>query len=144
MNTETQKNAEIRAQAQNWYVRLADDQAAPEDWIEFTQWLESDPRHVDAYDEIELALSGLVADAQANTHDETNNVVSLSEVRRSRWNMATTVRALAAVFVAAIVVLGVLQVQQGPTDIQQYATQIGEQKEVVLADGTHLILNTNT
>ena len=48
----TKDKAEIEAEAIGWAIRLRD--AGAGDWEDFTNWLEADPAHRQAYDEVSL------------------------------------------------------------------------------------------
>ncbi len=154
-------SADILKQARAWYVRLANDQAGSEDWMAFTDWLEQSPAHVDAYDAVELALADIPianpleqtpptpgdkpASVPANDSDPLPaNVTRFPIQKRNRSAWLGRIVAVAAVLMAALVVVNRTDIFNPPAMAVQYATNIGEQRDVVLSDGTHLTLNTNT
>lgn len=47
---------DLLEEAAMWHVRVSTDKALSDDWIAFTQWLEEDNRHVEAYNMIENVL----------------------------------------------------------------------------------------
>ena len=155
---------EILERARAWHVRLSNEQSSQEDWMEFTDWLEADPAHVAAYDAVELAIADVLASPApvaaktqraANDTSErpepselSDNVVPLSRVRHQAPRKAAVwmgrIVAIAAVLVAALVVINRTDIFSPEAQAVQYATNIGEQRNVVLADGTQIVLNTNT
>ncbi len=133
-------SAESMEQARAWYVRLADENAGGEEWEKFTLWLEDNPEHVAAYDHLELTLDELSnqADITADT-----NVIPLVAKSRSTHYYKHFV-GLAAALLAAIVLFVTTDIFQAKPDLVRYATNIGGHKDIVLKDGTHISLNTDT
>lgn len=139
---------QIIEQARSWYVRLGSEQANADDWISFTEWLEEHPLHVDAYDRVELAL--LDAEVSSLQSDDVDNVVPfITKPKSSKTAPKNPAFAwgrfagIAALFIAALTVYFTNNPLQDAS-VQTYATKIGGHKEIVLADGTRINLNTNT
>ena len=65
-------NAAARDQAIDWLIRQRDPAFA--DWEPFTNWLEADPTHADAYAEL-AALEEAVAERLAGTRAQTDMFV---------------------------------------------------------------------
>ncbi len=173
MNKKTVMTELIMEQARTWYVRMGSELAGADDWALFTDWLEESPLHVDAYDQVELSLSAITAPAldqepalvqdnavQENTVQErADNVVPLftkpnniPENKSPDQSVADKKRpkivwaryaGIAALFVAALTVFYSSNFSSQPS-VQTYATNIGGQEAIVLADGTRINLNTNT
>ena len=118
----------IIEQAAAWHVASSNDAM---DWDGFTAWLEADPRHRTAYDEIALTdavvvdhreiLAGVVEQPQVDT-------------ARSRPRLAWAGGAIAAALVAMVAVPPLLR---DPATV--FATD-GASREIALADGTHIVL----
>ncbi len=129
------KTEYIRAEAINWLIRLRDGDAA--DWEALTLWLEGDARRAAIYRSVALD------DAELPLPSRTR----LPEIRANdnaplRWNankamIATATGALAACAIAVITVPQ-FWLSQG-----RYAvtTRPGEQRHIVLRDGTRITLN---
>jgi transmembrane sensor len=119
-------------EANEWLVRLRDDAATPADRAEFEAWRDADPRHAAAFARVSGAVEGvggLGADLRAH----------LEARRRPALNRRTlTVAAMAAV---ALLAIGVGYRALAP---QTYATAVGEQRTIALADGSRVELNTDT
>ncbi len=149
MSTRISIPEDILSQARAWYVRLGSEQAGVNDWQEFTSWLEADLRHLDAYDQVELAVADIPTVAfgtPVTSSPLADNVVSLQDKRRVLKSVNLThLMGIAATLIAALALLYTTNVfQSSPAQAQQYATNIGEYKDITLADGTRINLNTNT
>lgn len=120
-----------------WHLRLQT--ANGEDWDAFVAWLEADPSRSDAYDRVEAGHAAITADAfppaplPVAANDEAPR-------RRRLWPWATGFAAIAAILLVALVSLPMLR---GP-DRYEIATRPGEQREVVIADGSSAMLNGGT
>ncbi|MCI1142879.1 DUF4880 domain-containing protein [Sphingomonas sp. WKB10] len=90
-------SADIDEAAARWHLAQADDDM---DWAAFTDWLEADPRHRDAYDAMAL-LDDRIDAAGPALHARAAD--PLPERRISRWGPWS---AIAAVVIAAV--LGLL------------------------------------
>jgi len=131
----------IATAALDWVVRQRD--PGFEAWEEFTQWLDEDPAHGDAYYEV-AALDADLADlpAEATPVEITTPVTEPDDIvvpfapRRSN-RRAWLTGALAASLVG-IVSIGVLQ--RAPDDYR-IQTAMGERQVVTLADGSKIAVN---
>ena len=132
----------IRAEAISWHIRLREDRA--DDWVAFTDWLERDPRHSNAYDAIALA------DAQlAPVFDEWSRLpVALTNDNRPirkpteasrRWMIGGLGAAAAAAGL-----LFVLPMVSPQADYYDVTTTPGEQRIVTLAGRDRIALNGET
>lgn len=141
---------EILDAAAAWHQRTAAVDATESDWLAFTAWLEADPRHRVAYDLVEHADETATAQAgalrkQLQPQDLQAAVLPFRPAaparvsRRQLWLGAAT--ALAASIAIAMVTRSPDQTAPAVT---AYATGVGEQREVALADGSRVRLNTNS
>ena len=114
-----------------WHRALAHDDA---DWDGYTLWLEADPRHRRAFDEItltDLTLDNRIDDLRALRSREPEPVaapVARHSVSRRRWLYGSVAAAVAA----AIAIPTLWSQQQHDT---VYATARGETRQVALGDG---------
>jgi transmembrane sensor len=126
------QHSDIQEAARLWAIRVPDPAFA--DWDGFTEWLERDPAHLEAY---EMALddeawgAGLLASAPVETP------VAI-QLRRNWWLPAGAAAA------AAIAAIGSWAVFERDAPAQQIATAPGEHRMIDLADGSKLALNGNT
>ena len=166
-------NSQIYEEASAWVVRHRIDELDAEARREFDAWLRASPQHVRAYLEMssiweELpaldpslnpAADRLVAHArtEGNVHPlvgrsaPQSTVVNLAVAQSPRvsggpgsrrggaWLHSGNLAALAASFVVAIGVAGWLYLQR---DV--YSTGVGEQRALLLADGSRVELNARS
>lgn len=124
-------------EAARWYAELQDEAVPAEVWQRFLAW-ERHPENAAAFRQIEAALQTL--DRSRHKLGKT----AVLEKKRQVWPW------IAAMAAALVLVAGVL-VQPGASPalveepvVEVYATAIGEQRAVSLADGSAARLNTAT
>ena len=120
----------IRAQAAAWLARLRSDSPAPEDRAGFQSWLDDDDRHGAAFETVTAVwdlTGGLDVDRPMRAPSP------------ARSNRRAVLAGVAAAFVVAVG-SGIWFSDRGKT----YATALGEQRRVVLADGSKVTLDTGT
>jgi transmembrane sensor len=134
--------AEIDEEAAAWIWRMESGATASADPEGFEAWLRQDPRHRRAVDELSKvweALDGLTeAQRGAATLSKATGVEPHAGVLHPRplWFAAA-----AAVVVAAV---GASLWLNKTSETQVLATAVGQHRNVVLADGSLVSLNTNT
>lgn len=129
-----------REAAVAWFTRLQGDPAL-EEWTAFRDWLEADPRHRLAYEEVESVWLDLDEAPPPALLSADETVVPFRKPGRKVPAWTWGVGALtAAAAVVAIAVLPRLETSQ----TQTYATGKGEVHAITLADGSHLTLGSNT
>jgi transmembrane sensor len=131
---------DIDEEAAVWIWRMDSAAVVAADRQAYEAWLRQDPRHrraAAALSTVWNALDGLAEakrDEKIATFAQTAKLPLLHHPRR--WWFAA-----AAAFAAAAV--GALWLQQGG-ELQTLATAVGQQRNVTLADGSIVTLNTNT
>lgn len=128
----------LRGDAVAWLVRVQSDGATGDDWAALTDWLEASEAHRAAFEEAELLAAELsdraeeIAQALAPPSAE---IIPLRPraTRKQRWPLISALTAAAAALVVAPMVW---QASQGEAIV--YQTAPGENREVTLADGTHI------
>ena len=116
------------AEAVRWHARLRDADAALR--ASHASWLAADPRHPQAMDEVEALYGKLEAPV-------------LAELRPLRQRHSARRRGMAGLAIAACLVLAVTATIYWP-DTHDASTGIGQSKDVMLADGSKVTLNTNS
>ena len=148
----------LEEKALHWHVRLHGGDATEADWLDFTSWLEAEPAHNDAYDLVALAWDAaedltdstpVAANDSDETHNQGDNVVAFPLHRLRKAVIAKPLAfggGFGAAIAATLLVLmaPVFLGSNGSIDPTLYATAIGEQRTVTLADGSTVVLNTNT
>ncbi|NVJ70486.1 MAG: FecR domain-containing protein [Alphaproteobacteria bacterium] len=145
-------NEKLHDEAVRWHVRMESDTASEADWIAFTEWLEADDLHRQAYDSVEniqiaIDLGTATEEQIAAPAPALDDVVPKSSVidasqrfgRAKSWTMAAA--ALAAMI---MLVVGLRNFGAPEYGVQEYTTGKGEQRLVALADGTTVQLNTDS
>jgi len=122
--------------ARLWAIRTYDPGFA--DWDAFTEWLESDPRHLRAY-EAALDDDAWAADLLAASSTPVSATTALPTPRaRRRWFALGG--AVAAMLVA---VVGGTTLLRGSPE-QEVMTALGEHRAIQLSDGSRIQLNGGT
>ncbi len=129
----------VLEQAAEWYARLRDGQASDQDRADWQQWLHSAEEHQTAW--------CYVADISGRF----DPLRTIPDPRQAADNLCAVhdrllVRRRILLGVAALAGSGLLGGLIGREDLlawaADYRTAIGEQREIILADGTRLWLNT--
>lgn len=128
-----------------WVVRMHSDQVTGADEAAFAAWLAADPAHRLAYDNLAATWQGAgqAMRDDADLRDRLNALRAEQAPAPSRpARRAFVAAAVAALAVAAGVgTWGTLQLAFGP---QVYETAFGEQRRIVLDDGSVVVLNTQS
>ena len=134
MSTTQHIDATVLDQAANWMVRLNASDVRGEDRADWQRWHDQSPQHARAWQRAEALLSRIGGLPPALTRP----VLSRDhEAMRRR-----IVTRLAALLAVAPVAWSAWRV--GPEWTADYRTATGERKEVRLADGSAVMLNTAT
>lgn len=132
--------AEIDEEAAAWTWRLDATAGGALDRSEFEAWLRQDPRHRRAMEELSKVWEALNGLAEAKRGDKIATVTAAPKLagthRRHSWGFAVAAT-------IAVVVAGAAWLQKG-SEIQTLATAVGQHRNVTLADGSIVTLNTNT
>jgi transmembrane sensor len=139
MNTRTWRPADGEAEA--WMARLMAPDCTRADRAAFEDWLAQSPQNIEAWLEMER-IQSMSAQLQS---DEMLRAAARA-IRRSpvRQFHAWVPAAAAAVLVVAVAAIWWRYEPETAAAAQQYATAMGEQSEVTLADGTIVLLDTGT
>ena len=138
-------NQALRETAAGWLVRVQSDQATAEDWAALTEWLEASDDHVVAFDQAEslsLDIADQAADIAAGLAPEDSVVTPL--LRRSSRPAGPPAWMMKAAAVAAVALLLPLGWSGLVGHETTYATQAGETRHLVLADGSQVDLDSMT
>lgn len=129
MNSKDRRQVRIEEAAIEWLAKLNRPDLSDEQQQAFFKWLEASPLHQAAY-------------INAEELWERGTVVSrVSEPQAHSW---VDVRWGWAFAVSCLFVIGAWLILPKQIQMQEYASAFGEQKSVVLEDGSRLILNSNS
>lgn len=133
----------LRRQAAHWLARLQSSRD-PDIARKFQRWRDADPRHAVAFDRVRRSYeqAGLLRHSRSVGSVEQGKVT-----RKDKWQARPALAAAAAV--AVVVSAGALIVRGGMlpfggTDAVMLTTSVGEIRQVSLADGSKLTLDTST
>lgn len=143
MNPGYDKEA-VQQQAEHWFARLRSERCSTAEQRAFDTWLAADASHATAYSQTERLwneLGSLSDDAELGH-------VRHAARRTARTRMRRVARrrhlAIAASLVCALVVATAFWFLGDHSTAQRYVTAHGEQRSVALADGSRVMLNTDT
>lgn len=138
--------------ASRWVLKLDEDILTVHDKAAFNAWLDENPKNHDVL--LEVAAVWDKTDALARLADffplEVRNHQEQVTARHRRWVIGPAIAAsLVVLAVCATLLLSGLGTGFNsnsikPTQIASYETAIGEQKTVLLPDGSEIVLNTNS
>lgn len=133
----------VRAQAAAWFARLRADDVRENDRQRWRNWLESDPRHREAYERYERLWSELGDFALS---PELARRMPKRHAFPQRRNLATrALRWFAGSAAVALAMFGGWKLLSPPPVQEEiYASAVGERRSVALADGTRVDLDTDT
>ncbi len=155
----------ISEQASQWLARLNADDVDAADRAAFRAWVAQDPAHRAAFDALHGtwsdldALSGLAMSEPGALPDvlldeiercgrdaagTSSPLIPPSSSRRAWLEWLAAVVILGAVIGLWIVVHGAPNVQAPQAAAVEYQTEVGDRREVMLADGSVVWLNTDT
>ena len=132
--------ADIDEEAAAWIWRMDSAVVAVAERQAFDAWLRQDPRHRRAAAELSAVWSALDGLAEAKREEKIATFAQSANLPllhhpHGRW--------IAAAAVLAAVAVGAMWLQRG-SELQTLATAVGQQRNVTLADGSIVTLNTNT
>jgi transmembrane sensor len=131
--------SEIDEEAAVWVWRMDSDAVSAANRDAFHSWLRRDARHRRAYDDLTRVWTGLNGLAEAKREEKIATFTRTSAGsrlpgRNAWWAAAAAI--VVGVAVAAWMRMG--------SEMQTFATAVGQQRNVTLADGSVVSLNTNT
>jgi transmembrane sensor len=129
----------IDDEAARWAVRLSAEPLSSEEQEELDSWQAADPRHQGALIRARAAWTGLdrfVALSGQGRARDSNLPVPASPQLNRRWVMAASLGVLSLMGIGAWVTLQMRA--------ESFVSRVGEQRRVVLDDGSTMLLNTAT
>jgi transmembrane sensor len=132
--------------AAHWHGLFEDGEPAAGQRERFEEWLAADPRNRAAYASVEYAWAGL---SSAGVEDRILSMrrEALAAPRNPRAGWFRASAAAASIAVAVALIVGIL-IRHGPLGADpnagEFATQIGQRSSITLADGSTVVLNTDS
>ncbi len=127
-------------QASDWFIKLSSGEATERDFIDFKEWQEADDLHNQAWQKIEQTTQHFKAVA---------NHQYINQTLKRLYSAPSPQRRLVLKKLVVLIGAGGLgyagyQTQPWQPFLADYRTPTGSQQNVMLADGSRLILNTAT
>lgn len=132
--------ADIDEEAAAWIWRMDSATVAASDRQAYETWLRQDSRHRRAAAELSAVWGALDGLAEAKRDEK---IATFTQTAKPAWLPHPQQWWLAAAAAVAAVTVGAVWLQQG-SELQTLATAVGQQRNVTLADGSIVTLNTNT
>lgn len=133
--------------AVEWLVRLRGGDMNDDEVNAFADWLAADYRHAQAFASAEDLFDDMVHAARHQPIAAIDSVKALARTqspsrRQRRW--LPVALAMAAVWLIAVILI--MPENAHPLDglLSDYHTDTGELRDIELADGSHILLNTNS
>jgi transmembrane sensor len=133
------KSQEIDSIAADWAARRDLGALSPQNEALFQEWLAADTRHLGAYGRAEAVLfrvERLDLTAQGGRASEND--------LQSSWGRRRVILAGGVAASVAAAAIGLVSYMRESVPESSYSTALGQIKEVVLADGSVVFLNTDT
>ncbi|MFK4772267.1 FecR family protein [Rhizobium sp. ZW T2_16] len=141
------QGTEPAEQAQAWFVTLLGETTAAQR-VEFTQWLNADPAHMDAYRDVEASWQAMEGPGHRLAEREADELsVYLKAMDRNKRGRKTASKVGLLVLLGAVVLAGGLWLERpGLIDDLRadYATSRGERRTVTLDDGSTVLLDADS
>ena len=151
----------IAEQAAEWYLRMEEEgDATLAERQQFVAWLKASPAHIEEFMRVRAMhaqLAGIDADRLPDADEllraDESNVFALSsepiggELQAAKKTRAPVYWAAAASIVAVLFAIGfaTLRLASPPADLEnRYMTALGEQRSILLSDGSVVELNTQS
>lgn len=141
---------DLFAEANRWFFRLRAEDVSSAEKQRFSQWLDDDPSHAKAWNDVHALMHSLHAPAQASYNASLNGKRRVVSLRRGGTPRSAPGSSVALRWIAACLTLtiGITAYLQGPVLLDRwgadYVTVAGERQSITLADGTRVDLNTDT
>lgn len=138
--------------ASRWALKIDDGTFSANDHAALGAWLNEDPRHYDVLLEVAEVwdkTDTLARLADFFPHEATQCQTSAASQHRSVGFVAAVAVSLVLLVISALMILPSVEVgletdRGNPTQTAAYGTRIGEQKIVLLPDGSEVVLNTDS
>jgi transmembrane sensor len=136
----------VQERAAAWFARLRADNVTERERASFQDWVLSDPGNRVAYERMESIWSEFGRHADKPEVFEALSMAYMATRRRATAVRRNPWRAMIGPAVAALVVLalGYMGWHAQPVERKTYATGVGEQRTIVLQDGSRVTLDTDT
>jgi transmembrane sensor len=137
MTTEYDPSEEMIGEAAHWLALLRDEGGTAADRQAFNTWRQADPRHFLAVARMQSLWGRLEQLPSAPGRIALERAFAPSPTR-------TSSRYLQAIALCVVMALAWLGVDQAPVWMADQSTDVGERRDIALADGSHMQLNSDS
>jgi transmembrane sensor len=134
--------ADIDEEAAAWVWRMDSARTDAADRQAFEAWQRQDPRHRRAVSELSAVWNALDGLAEAKREEKIATFANTAQAARPHHPQRLWIAAAAALAAVAVGV-GAVWLQRD-SELQTLSTAVGQQRNITLADGSIVTLNTNT
>lgn len=149
--TISQNYDELLDEAAGWIARLRSDQVTARDKQDFSRWLNQSDEHCRAFDDMSssweaTATAAYLPDVESQMQLQTPATPSVEEPQTSGWfsSWSGWQSGLAMACIAGVIALVTLLPGTPDIRVDSYSTGAGEQRQITLADGSIIDLNTRS
>lgn len=136
-------SAQIEDEAASWLVVFEREQVSEELQAEFQIWIDKNPRHKEAFDRLSNVWGELAQLTVLEDHAEAVTATpQFRAVSTQHWSFFAIAASICLVMIGGWIYMSLQSAELN--DKAYYETATGEQKEVVLPDGSTVHLNTGT
>ncbi|UPG85930.1 FecR domain-containing protein [Luteibacter aegosomatis] len=125
--------------AADWWARLRDPALPEQAWMQWSDWLEADPRHAPAFDRVAALAESLGAMGAA---ERSAFVARFAPATRARPRLPRLAFGIAAGVAVAVAAAGLFLAWRGPSAQapRQYASEPAGHRDISLPDGSSIEL----
>ncbi len=136
-------------EAASWIARLRAPKASARQHADFSQWLNSSPAHIQAFDEMSdtwetLGAAAHISELTDSLTQQKATAASPTNSQNSGWNWLSWQGGFALACVAGLFAIVTMLNPSDTVAPETYITAAGEQRSVTLEDGSTVNLNTRT
>jgi transmembrane sensor len=142
MNTAPLADRHIENTAADWWSRLRDPALPEQAMLQWSEWLEADPRHATAFDRA-CALAETAAVMDGSTREAFVARYAPLTTRRAPSRLALSLAAGVAIIVLGAGLFVALR-PTGPESTRQYASERAGHRDIALPDGSSIELGGAT
>lgn len=129
-------------EASTWFIRMHAEHVCDQDQLEFNRWLAISPQHAQAWEEVRTLYMALETPAK-NLRQSAKQTPTLRTITPPLGRSFIPIRAAAALLLCTALMF-FLQPSLLQNLHSDYHTATGEQQQIDLADGSKLLLNTDS
>lgn len=133
-------NPKIVQEAIEWMVKLQSGVAKNDDFVNCKQWRKQNPLHDQAWQQLESLSDNFKTVPSALAHATLDD----SNINRKLYSRRAALKSIALMVGVGTIAMTSYKYAPWQPLVADYSTGVGEQRTVLLADGTQIMMNTNS